>query len=212
MTLIYVEGNIGAGKSTLLKRLDELEGITIIQEPVDKWSEISDGNINVLEAFYSDPVKYAHLFQTVIVPTFIESHEIVTDDIVIGERSIDTGLEVFTKAAYANGQMNDIERAAYNYWFDFIKKRHAKKADAIIYLRTHPHICYERMRKRARNGEGVIDIMYLKQIHDLHDDWLLKDNNTMTLTINNNTDEEMDNMMDVIVSFISLVKTNKRTM
>jgi deoxyadenosine/deoxycytidine kinase len=212
MTLIYVEGNIGSGKSTLLNYISRIPNVTIIQEPVDKWASINDGNHNILEAFYNNPTKYAHLFQTVIIPTFIESHENTpSSGIVVGERSIDTGYEVFTKAAFDNLQLNTIERAAYNYWYNFMKRHHGKSADGIIYLRTDPSICYKRMKKRARNGEEVIDVKYIEQIHNLHDSWLGNKNDIPVITINNDTDEDWESKLEIISSFIERITNPTKT-
>lgn len=41
-----------------------------------------------------------------------------------------------------------------------------------VYLRTSPDIVYRRMKARARKEENSVSLEYLKQIHNIHEDWL----------------------------------------
>lgn len=43
----------------------------------------------------------------------------------------------------------------------------------LVYLRTSPEVVYQRMRIRARKEENLVSLEYLKQIHEIHDEWLL---------------------------------------
>lgn len=43
----------------------------------------------------------------------------------------------------------------------------------LVYLRTTPEVVYERMKVRGRSEESTVDLGYLKQLHDLHEDWLI---------------------------------------
>lgn len=43
-----------------------------------------------------------------------------------------------------------------------------------MYLRTTPEVVYERMQLRARREEETVPLKYLRQIHEIHDDWLYK--------------------------------------
>ncbi len=42
----------------------------------------------------------------------------------------------------------------------------------IIYLRTTPEVCAERVQKRSRSSETTIGIDYLRQIHHKYEDWI----------------------------------------
>lgn len=42
-----------------------------------------------------------------------------------------------------------------------------------MYLRTTPEVVYERMKARARSEEKCIPFEYLKQLHELHENWLI---------------------------------------
>ena len=43
----------------------------------------------------------------------------------------------------------------------------------LVYLRTTPEVVYERMKVRGRSEEDSVSLDYLKQLHDLHEDWLI---------------------------------------
>lgn len=42
-----------------------------------------------------------------------------------------------------------------------------------MYLRTTPEIVYERMRARGRFEENAVSLNYLRQLHELHENWLI---------------------------------------
>jgi deoxyadenosine/deoxycytidine kinase len=42
-------------------------------------------------------------------------------------------------------------------------------ADLLIYLRTTPNLCQERLRKRNRPEEGDISISFLENLHGIHE-------------------------------------------
>lgn len=43
-----------------------------------------------------------------------------------------------------------------------------------MYLRTTPEIVYQRMQTRGRKEEDSVPLEYLRQIHEIHDDWLYR--------------------------------------
>ena len=61
-------------------------------------------------------------------------------------------------------------------------KKVCKPIKNIIYLRSTPEVSYERIKKRNRNGESNIPLEYLQQIHKLHDEWLI-DNDDLNILI-----------------------------
>lgn len=42
-----------------------------------------------------------------------------------------------------------------------------------VYLKTTPEVVYERMKVRGRSEETSVSLDYLKQLHNLHEDWLI---------------------------------------
>lgn len=60
--------------------------------------------------------------------------------------------------------------------FDFINESQKIACDLIVYLRTSPEVVYERMKARARSEESCVPLEYLKDLHDLHENWLIHGN------------------------------------
>lgn len=42
----------------------------------------------------------------------------------------------------------------------------------VIYLRTDPEICFQRVKYRSRDAESDISLEYLQQIHDKYEKWI----------------------------------------
>jgi len=205
MTLLSIEGNIGSGKSTILKllKLKSDESVIFIDEPVSEWQKIENSSgKNVLELFYEDKEKYSFTFQILAYITRLRKVLDVIknskDKVVIMERSIYTDKFVFAKMLYDGGFIKEIEWKTYNYWFDTFKD--TTKLNGIIYVNTEPEICFERIKKRNRDGESNIELEYLKECHKNHVDWI--DNEIINvLRINGN--QEFENNIDIETTIVS---------
>ena len=122
--IISIEGNIGSGKSSLLQRMkhwrltNNRHDVFTITEPVDEWEKVRIKDKHILELFYNDRPKYAHLFQTLICTTFrrILQRVIVNQPglkYIICERSLLSSRHVFTQMLYEDGDMTDLEFKVY---------------------------------------------------------------------------------------------------
>ena len=209
MPVISIEGNIGSGKSTILNILkSKLSDVIFIDEPVDEWFKIKDNNNkNMLELFYNNKNKYSFVFQiTAYITRLRKLIEILKDNndkIIICERSIYTDKYVFAKMLYQDKFINDIEWNSYNYWFDTFKE--ISKLDGIIYVNTKPDICFDRIKKRNRNGESNISLDYLNNCHQKHLDWISKESNVLEIDGNQefeNNDLLIQNILNQTNSFI----------
>lgn len=172
---VSIEGNISAAKSTFLKVLEShlgAENIEYFCEPVNLWTNCYGQNL--LEAFYKDPKRYSYMFQSAAIATrLIQQNKPQTRPIRILERS---GLSdhCFAENCRDTGLMNDVEFAAYQTWYNFLIK-HSSGPNGLIYLRTTPDVCFERMGRRNRQEESKVSLEYLQQIHDKHEKWFPKD-------------------------------------
>jgi deoxyadenosine/deoxycytidine kinase len=199
-----VEGNIGSGKTTLLEKLNNNEQFEVIREPVNMWlnTKGSDGK-NLLQEFYEKPERYAYLFQTMVFKTRLESLEHPqTKSIRFSERSIWTDRYVFGKSCIDSNKMNTLETNCYHFWFNWLEDKFWKKPDGIIYLKTSPKKCMDRMKERARNEESSVSLEYLKELHDYHENWLSKWTTTPILIIDNENDNDWDNVLNQVNNFI----------
>ena len=61
-------------------------------------------------------------------------------------------------------------------WFEFLKSCPSVDlgVDMVIYLRTSPEVAYQRLKARARSEEKLVPIEYLRELHDLHEKWLIE--------------------------------------
>ena len=184
--IISIDGNIGSGKSTLLNLLKEHfqknKNIIFIDEPVNEWTNISDGKTNILNEFYNNKERWSYTFQNLAFITrsttllnSIKSNETNPFEkrkIIISERSTETDKNIFAKMLFDEGNINKLEYEIYNYWYNnLIGDRKIKN---IIYLRTLPVDSFSRIKKRGRNEEDKIPLEYIQSIHKYHDDWLVQ--------------------------------------
>ena len=190
--IICIEGNIGVGKTTLIEQLQMYMNDTdFIFEPVELWKNIKDtNNENMLQKFYNDQERWAYSFQTLAYITYMKDIEdklrtSKASNIVL-DRSLDTNKYIFEKMLYNNKKISEIEHQMYNLWFNFYNDYVRKEFNNIIvYLKCDPKIALERIKKRGRIEEQNIDLDYLNQIHQYHEEWLLNKDNVIIIDCNN---------------------------
>lgn len=179
-TFVSIEGNIGSGKSTLLDNLKNYyknnNRVVFIKEPVQEWSKICDSNGNtMLQKFYEDQFKYAFSFQMMAYISRLSAFKnaIIENPhatIFITERSLDTDKYVFAKMLYDDSKIEDVNYQIYNTWFELFANEYP--IHKIVYVKTNPEICYERIAKRSRKGEDIIPLDYLNTCHNYHDNMI----------------------------------------
>jgi deoxyadenosine/deoxycytidine kinase len=197
--IISIEGNIGTGKSTLLSLLkskyENSQNIIFLQEPVKEWESIKDkNNTTILKKFYENQEKYSFAFQMMayisrlaILKDAIEKYP---NSIIITERCLNTDRYVFAKMLYDNNKLEDVEYQIYLKWFDHFSN--LQQIQKIIYLKTDPEICFNRVIKRSRDGESSISLDYLKNCHNYHEN-MINNINDKKLIIDGNKDIDLDN-------------------
>jgi deoxyguanosine kinase len=183
--LISIEGNIGSGKSTLVEYLKSLEKYVFVDEPVNEWITIKDNTgSNALECFYKNQKENAFCFQVLAYITRLKKlidtiKQNPSNTIIITERSIETDRNVFAKMLYEDGLISSIEWETYNYWFNTFKD--ISKVYMIIYIKTSPTKCLERINIRNRSEESNIKTDYLEKCNKYHNDWLNNDINNIII-------------------------------
>ena len=178
--IITIEGNIGSGKSTLLEFLrNELildnQKVIFMKEPVDEWEYIKDSNGNtMLQKFYENQEKYSFPFQMMAYISRLkllkETVEKYPNAVIISERSLYTDKYVFAKMLHETNKIEDVSYQIYCKWFDTFVKDYP--ISGIIYVKTDPEICHDRVAKRSRVGESNIPLDYLVSCHKYHNDML----------------------------------------
>lgn len=79
----------------------------------------------------------------------------------------------FVEKMLSSGMLHEGMYHVLQEWYDFINENHRINCDLIVYLRTTPEVAYERIKKRARDEESCVPFEYLKDLHDLHENWLI---------------------------------------
>lgn len=183
-TIISVEGCIGAGKTTFLKEL-EGSGYCVVYEPVDDWTKEKIGEKSLFELYYEDKQKYGFPFQMFVLQSRIEhflnyvkrtEQEKPGGAVIITERCPLTDHNVFTEMMFEQGIIDRYSYTVYKKWFEFmintmIPNEYA--VSGIVYLRVNPETCVQRILKRNRIGETLIDLNYLNCLQAKHEKWLL---------------------------------------
>ncbi|KAB7493974.1 Deoxynucleoside kinase [Armadillidium nasatum] len=170
---VCVEGNIGCGKTTLLNYFSQFQEVDVLHEPVKKWTNLN--NYNLMDLMYKNPERWSHLFQTYVQLTMIEQHiKPSSKPTKLLERSLLSARYCFVENLFRSGKMTGAEYSVYCQWFEMISSLLDCKVDLIVYLRTDPCILHERIKSRNRSEEQNIPLEYLKNLHELHEEWLLE--------------------------------------
>jgi len=188
-TIVSIEGNIGSGKSTLLAKLREIYeddvNVIFLKEPVDEWEKIKDEKgVTILEKFYEDQNKYSFSFQMM---AYVSRLKVLRDalkgigfsqnkkTIIITERSLYTDKMVFAKMLYDSGKIEHVNYQIYLNWFDTFSEEFP--VHKIVYVKTSPEKCHNRIHKRSREGEERIPLDYLTNCDKYHNEMLNKEGN-----------------------------------
>jgi deoxyguanosine kinase len=222
-TIISIEGNIGSGKSTLMTNLREHfkdnVDIVFLKEPVDEWAKIKDKNgTTILEKFYADQEKYSFPFQMMAYVSRIKELRTTVKEqkknsskpfVIITERSLYTDKMVFAKMLYDTGKIEHVNYQIYLNWFDTFSDEFP--VHKVVYVKTAPEKCHERIVKRSREGEDNIPLSYLKSCNFYHDNMLDKNLTTCVcetqLVLNGNVNiyentKQLDRWIEEITQFI----------
>ncbi|XP_010960729.3 thymidine kinase 2, mitochondrial isoform X1 [Camelus dromedarius] len=172
-SVICVEGNIASGKTTCLEFFSNTTDIEVLVEPVPKWRNVRGHN--PLGLMYRDACRWGLTLQTYVQLTMLDQHtRPQMSPIRMMERSIHSARYIFVENLYRSGKMPEVDYAVLSEWFDWIVRNIDVSIDLIVYLRTTPETCYQRLKMRCREEEKVIPLEYLDAVHHLYEEWLIK--------------------------------------
>jgi deoxyadenosine/deoxycytidine kinase len=116
---------------------------------------------------------------------------------------------VFAKMLHESGKIEDVNYQIYLKWFNSFNEE--CPVHQIVYVKTDPEICHERVFKRCRAGEGGIPLEYLQECHKYHEAMLDLESKdcvcTNQLVLNGNVDifadtNAQEEMVQTVRSFI----------
>tara|TARA_B110000977_G_C11087840_1_gene495468 strand:+ start:3823 stop:4413 length:591 start_codon:yes stop_codon:yes gene_type:complete len=176
-------GNIGSGKSTLVSNLNQKQNVyQVVQEPI---SEMND----LLIKYYKDISKWAFHLQCKVLLLYNKMKNMFsTERNYIVERSPIESKYIFAQALYDSGNLTKIEFQLYEELYDSL----GWSPDFIIYIRTEPQTCLERIKQRSRDCECDISLEYIKQLDTLYENFFEKymhSKNIFVIDGNKDTDE-----------------------
>lgn len=179
-----IEGNIGAGKTTLLENLEKkLAGSTeilFLREPVDLWNTFIDKNgETILSNFYKKPSEFAFAFQVMAYSTRLAMLRDMIENnseckVIICERSLEADRNIFAKMLHDDNMIDDMLYKIYKTFFN--NSANDYPLAGIVYVRADADTCFDRVGKRAREGESNIELGYLEKCGQYHDNWLRTNN------------------------------------
>lgn len=158
-------------------------GVSVLaqKEPIEKWENLGGSGINMLKRFYEDKPRKSFAFQTLVQSTMIENalelHRKRNANVILNERSVVSSRFIFTESLRSTNEISDDEYLI----FDRLFRLHWKvferqlKPTMIIYLRSTPSVCAERIRLRNRQSESCVPQEYLERLHKLHENVFARD-------------------------------------
>ena len=193
---IVIDGNIGCGKSELLDYISS-KNFKIKKEKTDDWKKW-------IPVFYQNSQKFAMGFQMKVLLSQIRTNIECNDmEITFIERSPFTLQNMFGSLLLEDNMLSKLEYELCQEYIDIL----GWKPDKIIYLKTDPMICIQRILQRHRDGESKISMDYLEKLHNKHEEVLLgndfKKSNIDLYTIDaNGTIDNVRKQFDIILSQI----------
>ncbi|CAH7075018.1 thymidine kinase 2, mitochondrial [Phodopus roborovskii] len=170
--VVCVEGNIASGKTTCLEFFSNTTDVEVLMEPVLKWRNVRGHN--PLGLMYRNASRWGLTLQTYVQLTMLDQHtRPQMSPVRLMERSIYSARYIFVENLYRSGKMPEVEYVILSEWFDWIIRNINVSIDLIVYLRTTPEICYQRLKMRCREEEKIIPMEYLSAIHHLYEEWLV---------------------------------------
>jgi len=173
----YIEGNVGSGKTTIITGLNKIlfkMKYMIYLEGVSNWLKTIDSSgTNVLKSYYKNKTGFQMQIHAGVTKS--QRFDTYNDDInIIAERSIHTDFNCFAPICYyIDKSMTELEYIVYKNFYQFLCDRD-KDPYKILYIRTSPEKCHERIINRGRKEEiDSLTIDRLRVIHDYHDKWLI---------------------------------------
>ena len=155
---LVIEGTLGVGKTSLALRLAAHAGAdTLLEQPQDN---------PFLERFYADPA--GHAFQAQLFFLVQRAHQLaVLAQPGIFDRPI-VGDYLFDKdAIFARLNLDDEDLRLYDLIHAHLAPR-LPAPDVVIWLRAGPQALLERIARRGRPMERVVEADYLARVSDAY--------------------------------------------
>lgn len=171
---VTVEGNVGSGKSSFLQYFEKCPNVEVLYEPVDMWKDVR--GCNTLDLMYKDANRWSLTFQSYVQLTMLMNHiKKQSVPVKMIERSLFSAQYCFVENLHRSSRMPEVNYVVLSEWFEWIKNNtEIGNIDLIVYLQASPEACLERIKRRNRKEESSVPLEYLESLHELHEDWLIR--------------------------------------
>lgn len=190
-----------------------------IQEPVAEWINMKSGK-DLLGSFYTEKQRWSFCFENLVQLSRLKAHYHALKLInnrslgqqkdkktkIFLERSIYSSFHVFTENTFEDNGINSTEYDILKGYFGFFTRdlddifndqansnedsNNIQLPFRLIYVRSDPNVCFERLKCRNRDSENFIDLNYLKNIHLKYESWVKKINKDFLIVIDGNQSKE----------------------
>ena len=193
---IVVEGPIGVGKTSLAQRLADEFGSSLLLEHVE--------DNPFLERFYQNPREAALSTQLYfLLRRTKQLQEFKQTDIFSPVRVADFLIE--KDRLFAQVTLNASEYELYEQVYSHLTID-APKPDLVVYLQAPVEVLIQRIRKRGRGYERLIEAIYLEQLNDAYAKFFYDYENAPCLIVNAseidfiNNDKDYDQLLREILN------------
>lgn len=185
MKTICIEGNIGSGKSTVVESAKiHFPEFSFYSEPVNEWTNFH--GYNMLDLLYGDKDKYGLSFQLMAYNSLKKIQSTYNPGFRVLQRSLETVVFCFTKLKVKLGHINECQE-----WIlrDMYESDTFHPIDHVLYLKTDPVTCFERMKARGRDEEKTVSFDYLEKLHETYEEFI-RDHRAPVIVLDGNLSKE----------------------
>jgi len=187
---VAIAGNIGVGKSSLTERLAERYGLEPVYEAVDENPYLAD--------FYADMPRWAFQSQLFFLAERLRQHlrQVNPGARIIQDRTIYEDANVFARALWTRGVMDDRDFASYRRMYEAIAAT-LRPPDLFVYLRASVPTLQARIALRGRGYENEIDVGYLETLNELYEGFASSFEEARVVTLDADTLDFVTNPKDL---------------
>ncbi len=202
MLEVIVDGIVGVGKTTLV-------GILQSELRLTPFYEVSGERVeDLLRNFYFDGKRWSFTLQVYFLnKRFYQMKMAEKDGKYVMDRSI-YGDFLFAKAQHEMGMMSDLEWEVYREMYDNLVE-HVVPPRLMIYLRCSVDTAVKRLKKRGRDYEQNVDLMYWEMIRNLYEEMFAAYRESMLLVVDADKidfverEKDKKNILEVISDLLS---------
>jgi deoxyadenosine/deoxycytidine kinase len=163
---VVIAGNMGAGKTTLVRALESGHGYKPFLESVD--------DNPFLPLAYADRRRWGFALQIHYLVRRFEAHSEIdrrrSSELLVQDRSIYEGTEVFVETQHRLGLMTSEERATYLAVARTLVPR-LQPPDRLVYLSRSLPSLRDLIARRGREYESRVDPTYLEALQESYEHW-----------------------------------------